>query len=297
MSAKKSALGRGFESLLPTELFDEEFDPTNQQDEQISQLLELELDKIVVDPGQPRKNFDEGALQQLADSIKIHGVLQPIVVIKQGDKYQIVAGERRWRASKVADKTTIPAIVRKLSDQNRLELSLIENIQRRNLSVIEIATSYLKLRDQFNLTLAQIGERVGGKTISTVSNTLRLLRLPKAIVEALDQGRLTEGQARPLVDLDNELAVKLAETIEKQGYSSRQVEQMVQKIKHQPEAKTKTIKENLKLIDAAKRLSDRLQTKVIIRQSSNPKKTSGKIEISYKTIDEFERIKRLLEDN
>lgn len=295
MPTKKSALGRGFESLLPTELFDEEFDPTSQQDEQVSQLLELKLNKIVVDPDQPRNNFDDEALQQLAESIKIHGVLQPIVVIKQGDKYQIVAGERRWRASKLAGKATIPAIVRELSDQNRLELSLIENIQRRNLSVIEVATSYLKLRDQFNLTLAQIGERVGGKSTGAVSNTLRLLRLPKAIVEALDQGRLSEGQARPLVDLDNELAVKLAATIEKQGYSSRQVEQMVQKIKHHPETKAKTIKENIGLINAAKQLSDRLQTKVVIRQSNNPQKTSGKIEISYKTADELERLRQLLE--
>ncbi len=291
MSIKKQALGRGFESLIPTELFDEEFDPTNQQDEKMSQLVKLKLSVIEPNADQPRKRFDEAALSQLSESIKTHGVLQPIVVVKKGDKYQIVAGERRYRASIMADKKTIPAIVRKLSDQNRLELSLIENIQRSDLSIIEVATSYLKLRDQFNLTLAEIGERVGGKSLGAISNTLRLLRLPKSIIEALDDGRLTEGQARPLIGLDEALAIELASSIEKHGYSARQIEDLVKKLKAQPKSSAKKPVKNV-FADFEKSLSNRLQTKVSVRSGKNG---AGKIEITYKNQTELSRLQKALD--
>ncbi len=294
MSARKTALGRGFESLIPTELFDDEFDPTSKQDEKISSLLNIDVDKITTDKNQPRKNFDEDALMQLAESIKIHGVLQPIVVVKKGDKYQIVAGERRFRASKLAGKKTIPAIVRKLSDQNRLELSLIENIQRRDLSVVEVATSYLKLRDQFSLTLAEIGSRVGGKSVGAVSNTLRLLRLPKQIIAMLDQGKITEGQARPLIGLDNDVAVKLAEQIESHGYSARQVEQLVKNLRVEPSKKKSTLSQNIELLNFAKDMSDLFKAKVVVRPRDDG---AGKIEISYKNQTEFERIKQFLKSS
>lgn len=290
MSTKKKALGRGFESLIPTELFDEEFDPTIKQDEKVSQLMELRLDLIEPNADQPRKKFDDEALTQLSESIKLHGVLQPIVVVKKGKKYQIVAGERRYRASIQAGKETIPAIVRKLSDQNRLELSLIENIQRSNLSVIEVATSYLKLRDQFNLTLAEIGKRVGGKSLGAVSNTLRLLRLPKAIIEALDDGRLSEGQARPLIGLDRELALKIARSTEEHGYSSRQVEDLVKKLKTQPKTQPKKTV-NAALAELEKSLSDRFQTKVAVKAENNG---SGYIKISYKNQTELSRLQKIL---
>lgn len=289
-SKKKTALGRGFESLIPIELFDEEFDPTSQQDGKISQLINLKLNDIDVDKNQPRKNFDDASLLQLAESIKTHGVLQPIVVVKKAGRYQIVAGERRFRASKLAGKRTIPAIIRKLSDQNRLEISLIENLQRRNLSIIEVATSYLKLRDQFNLTLAEIGARVGGKTAGAVSNTLRLLRLPKAIIEALDQGRITEGQVRPLIGLDSVVAVRLAQDIEKYDYSARQVEAMVKKLKDTPSSKArKTARVDQSFID---NLAQKLKTKVQIKPRSSG---AGKIEIAYKNTADFNRIKKLLQ--
>ena len=144
-------------------------------------LKELKLSDISPDPDQPRRNFDKEKLEDLSNSIKIHGVLQPIVVIEKGLKFVIVAGERRYRASKLAGLEKIPAIVRDLSDQNRLELSLIENIQRDNLNVLETAEAYQKLREQFNLTANQIGERVGGRSESAVLNTLRLLNLPKIV--------------------------------------------------------------------------------------------------------------------
>ena len=145
-----SALGRGFGDLIPT------YDPTAQQDKSLSKMLEIKISHIIPDENQPRRKFNQEQLEALADSIKEHGVLQPIVVTKEGDKYKIVAGERRWRASQIAGKDTIPAIVRTLDAQKRLELSLIENVQREDLNAIETATAYAKLRDQFNLSNEQI---------------------------------------------------------------------------------------------------------------------------------------------
>lgn len=146
----RGGLGRGFESLIPTNLVEEEFDPTRSEDEHVSKLLEVKLDDIIRDEEQPRRNFSKESLQELANSIKEHGVLSPIVVVKKGKKYQIVAGERRWRASKIAELETVPVIVRTLTDQNRLELAIVENAQREDLNPIELATAYAKLKT--NLT-------------------------------------------------------------------------------------------------------------------------------------------------
>jgi len=190
----KKGLGRGFESLIPTNLIDETFDPTAQQDEKVSRLRDIAIDKVVPDPDQPRRFFDETALNELAESVREHGVVQPIVVTPKGDKYLIVAGERRWRAANKAGLTEVPCIVRSMNDQNRLEISLIENLQRHDLNALETATAYQKLRDQFNMTLEEIGKRLGGKSISAVSNTLRLLKLPKSVQKALFEGRLNEGK-------------------------------------------------------------------------------------------------------
>ena len=191
----KKGLGRGFDSLIPTNLLDETFDPTAEQDTQLSQLCELDIDAVMADPGQPRRFFDEAALTELSLSIAEHGVVQPIVVTPERDgTYLIVAGERRWRAAKMAGLKQIPSIVRSMTSQHRLEVSLIENLQRRDLNPLETATAYLKLRDQFNMTLEEIGQRVGGKSVSAVSNTLRLLKLPKFVQTALFEHKLSEGQ-------------------------------------------------------------------------------------------------------
>ena len=180
MSAKKTGLGRSFASLIPTELLDESFDPTAEQDEHVSDLRHIKLADIVADPDQPRRQFDDVSLDELAVSIREHGILQPIVVTPHQGKFMIVAGERRYRATERAGLDKIPALVRTLSNQHKLEVSLIENLQRRDLNPLETATAYLKLRDQFNLTLDEIGDRVGGRSSATISNTLRLLRLPAA---------------------------------------------------------------------------------------------------------------------
>ncbi len=222
--AKKSALGRGFESLIPTELVDEEFDPTADKDEQ--RLVEIKLTEIVRDEDQPRKDFDPEALEDLAASIKEHGVLSPIVVAKMDGNYMIVAGERRYRAAKIAGLAKIPAIVRTPDAQSKLELSIIENAQREDLNAIELATAYAKLKNQFNLTNEDIAKRVGKKKIS-VDNTLRLLNLPDEAKKAMREHRLSEGVMRPLINAEEKLIKQALPKIIEEGWSVRKVEQFV----------------------------------------------------------------------
>lgn len=220
----KHGLGRGFESLIPTELVDDEFDPT--ADVVLDALSEIEIEKIESDPEQPRKEFDEEALLALAQSIKEHGVLSPIVVIKNENKYTIVAGERRWRAAKMAGLSKIPTIVRTLDAQNRLELSIIENAQREDLSAIELATAYAKLKSQFNMTNAEIAKRIGKSEIA-ITNSLRLLNLPDNAKEAMRAHKLTEGVMRPLIKAEKDVIDAAIPKIVEEGWSARQVEQFV----------------------------------------------------------------------
>lgn len=201
-------LGRGFESLIPTDLVDEEFDLTALEDKKESKLQELNLDDIIRDEDQPRHEFSEEAIEALAASIKEHGVLQPIVVTKEDGKYKIVAGERRWRASKLAGLKKIPAIIRTLDSQNRLELSIIENAQREDLNAIELATAYAKLKNQFNLTTEEIAAKVG-KAETSIQSTLRLLNLPEDVKKIMVKEKLTEGVMRPLVARDEATIKKI----------------------------------------------------------------------------------------
>ncbi len=293
MSAKKG-LGRGFDSLIPTELLDESFDPTASQDEQISELRNIKLSEIMPDPDQPRRHFDEAALEEMAMSVREHGVLQPIVVTPKNGGYQIVAGERRYRAAGLAGLDKIPALVRTLSNQHKLELSLIENLQRRDLNVLETATAYLKLRDQFNLTLDEIGQRVGGKSVSTISNTLRLLRLPDSVRTVLADGRLREGQARPLINLDPQTIEEILPVILKEEWSSRRIEQYIVQLKKaaRTDKKDKPTKlERVPYEADTKRLIDRFKTDVSVKTNA---KGAGQIVIRFKSDDEFQRIQKLL---
>ena len=290
MSVKKG-LGRGFDSLIPTDLFDETFDPTAKQDHKVSQLREVNIDDIAADPDQPRRHFEEAPLEELAASIKEHGILQPIVVTEKNGTYEIVAGERRYRAAKMAGLKKIPVLVRTLSAQNKLELSLIENIQRRDLNPLETATAYLKLRDQFNMTLEQIGIRVGGKSISAVSNTLRLLRLPSVVKTAMIEGKLTEGQVRPLIGVEEKVVKKIIDQIIREDWSARKVEQFIISLRSST-PKTATQRVSYNYAPQVSSLEKRFATKVQIK--SNPK-GAGRIVIAFKDVEEFKRIQDLLE--
>ncbi len=293
-ASSKKGLGRGFESLIPIDLLDESFDPTASQDEQVSDLRQIKLSQIIADPDQPRRQFDEESLEDLAESIRQHGILQPIVVTPHGNGYQIVAGERRFRASRLAGLDKIPALIRTLSGQHKLELSLIENLQRRDLNVLETATAYMKLRDQFNLTLEQIGQRVGKKSISAVSNTLRLLRLPQIVRTALAEGKVSEGQARPLVGLDEALVEAIFPRILREGWSSRQTEQYIVQLKKSQELGDKP-KKDISVSpyeDDTKRIAKRIRADVRVRTNS---KGAGQIVIRFKSDAEFHRIEKLLD--
>ena len=233
----KHGLGRGFESLIPTDLVDEEFDPTVDVEAETGQKLqEIKVTEIIRDEEQPRKDFDVEALNALADSIREHGILSPIVVVRDEDKYKIVAGERRWRAAKIAGLDRVPAIVRTLDAQNRLELSIIENAQREDLSAIEMATAYAKLKSQFNLSEEEIAKRVGKKKTS-VENTLRLLNLPDFAKKAMREHKLSEGVMRPLVAAEENVIKKAMPRIVDEGWTVRQVQRYLASEKKRSSAK------------------------------------------------------------
>lgn len=233
-------LGRGFDSLIPTDLIGEEFDPTREEEKKAGALEEIAIIEIDRDPEQPRRKFDEEKLKELAASIREHGVLQPIVVTKakgkKGAKYTIVAGERRWRAAEIAGLEKIPAIVRTLSAQNRLELSIIENAQREDLNAIEVATAYAKLKSQFNLKNKEIAERVG-KSETSVATTMRLLTLPEVAKKAMLEHNIYEGVMRPLLGQEPELIEKAIPRLVAEDWTARQTEQYVANTKKKSSAR------------------------------------------------------------
>lgn len=290
----KKGLGRGFSSLIPDELLDESFDPTASQDQQVSDLRQIRTDKITPDPDQPRRHFDEDALNLLAESVREHGVVQPIVVIAKGDGYMIVAGERRWRAATKAGLEKMPALVRTLSAQHKLEISLIENLQRKDLNPLETATAYLKLRDQFNLSLDAIAKRVGAGGVSTVSNRLRLLKLHKSVQTAIVEGAITEGQARPLIGLEPEIVEQVLPLILKEQWSARRIEQFIVDLKKTDKIAPKAATKATTHEPEVKRLTKRFEAPVKISSNS---KGAGSITIRFKDADDFARIEKLLGGN
>lgn len=280
---KKFTLGRGLDALISTETV---------QTAGSQSIGEIEISQIEANPNQPRREFSEEALQELADSIKELGIIQPITLRKMGkDKYQIIAGERRFRASQIAGKTTIPAYILKADDEDTMEMALIENIQREDLNALEIALAYQQLIEQHNLSQEQLSKRVG-KGRATIANFLRLLRLPAAIQVALKEKRIDMGHARTLLSLDNPAEqIKLFHEIEANGYSVREVEDIVRKMKEggeAPVAKKAAAKQpHPEFHQLKKQLTHFFQTPVQLTCSA---KGSGKISIKFKNEQELERI-------
>lgn len=280
----KRGLGRGFESLIPTQLLEEEFDPTRGQDEK--ELKDIKIEQVVPNPHQPRATFDEAALQELANSIKEHGVVQPIVVTQKGSDYELVAGERRLRASKLAGLTKIPAIVRSYTDQTKLELALIENLQREDLNALEIATAYLKLNQQFNLSYRDISVKAG-KALSTVSNTLRLLGLPKTAKSALINGEITEGHARQILAIQEPtVQQELLDLIVKNAWTVRKAEQFVIGYKEGKKDRVVAAAKVLTETDNTKAIGSRIKAKVTIRHMAK----GGQLIIRFKDENDLQRI-------
>ena len=290
MSAR--GLGRGFEALIPTESIDSTFDPTADEDAKDSKLREIKVSDIEPDPDQPRRDFKPEQLQALANSIKEHGVLQPIVVTKDDNKYKIVAGERRWRASKIAEIEKIPAIVRSLDAQNRLELSLIENVQREDLNAIETATAYAKLKNQFNMSSEEVAKRVG-KSESAVINTMRLLSLPEEAKHAMVEYKLSEGQMRPLITATPEQIKAVLPKIINESWSARKVEQYMTELKARAKAAkgAKPLPERSMSEERAETIGKHLGVKVKVHTSA---RGSGDIVLKFKNEEEFEKICSIL---
>ena len=288
MSANR--LGRGLDALIPTDIDDFVSDSLPEELKEDSQnIAQVDVSKVVPNPHQPRTEFSESDLKDLSDSIKVHGIIQPLVVIKiTGGKYQLVAGERRLRASKLVGLKKVPAIVRTFSEQEQLELAVIENIQRAELKPLEVSVAYTKLIEQFNLTHDQIAERVG-KGSSTVSNSIRLLNLPHAAKIALQKGSITEGHARAILSIeDNAGQTFLLEEILKSKLTVRETEEAARRLKkgeiNKKPVKAKEIrKEHMALTNS---LGKFLGTKVGIQSTAK----GGRLVIEYYSDEELGRI-------
>ncbi len=283
MSAKKRALGRGLDALLGS---DSQLDTITRSDGSNDQIQKLDLNRLVSNPYQPRKSMNQDNLDELAQSIKKQGILQPLVVRHVDAQYQIVAGERRWRAAALAGLETVPVIVREFDDQEMLELALIENIQREALNAVEEAEAFRQLIEEFALTQDQVAERVGKSRVA-ITNSLRLLRLPRTILNWIEDSSLSAGHARALLTIENEDAqIALSREIMTNDLSVRAAEQMVRQILKGPP--TSSVIENVtkpdEIVDLEEKLQIQLGLRVRIRPQSN---TSGKIEVYYSSLDEF----------
>ena len=279
---KYSSLGRGLDALISTDTV---------KTEGSSSISEIAISKIKANPKQPRREFDPEALNELAESIKEIGIIQPITLRKMDDgTYQIIAGERRFRASQLAGLTSVPAYIRTADDENVMEMALIENIQREDLNAMEIALAYQHLLEEYDLTQERLSERVGKKR-TTIANYLRLLKLPAQIQMALKNRELDMGHARALLSLDNPVEqIQLFQDIQLLGYSVRKVEEIVKKSKEPKKNKETKSASEFDLLK--KHLSTFFQTDVQLTCSPKGK---GKIAITFKDEAELERIISLLD--
>ena len=280
-SKNKKGLGRGINALFA------DFDEEKEADEKVE---ELQLDEIRPNPYQPRKNFDEENLKDLSDSIRKNGVFQPIIVRKSSVMgYEIIAGERRFRASKLAGKDSIPSIVRAIDDEQMMEVAVLENLQREDLSPLEEAEAYSTLMKNLKITQSELSERLG-KSRPYIANYLRLLDLPREVKAFVQDGKLSMGQARTLLALkDKDKLVELAKKTVKENYTVRQLEQIVNDMNGKKKVK-KDRKKKLSpyLLQSQDRLQEKFGTKVAIK--ANEKTGKGKIEINYLSTEDFNRI-------
>ena len=301
MSAvKKGGLGKGLDSLIADKVSRPvSVNSADMKSENAIDGILVSINKVEPNHDQPRKNFDEDTLVELSDSIRQFGVIQPLIVQNKNDYYEIIAGERRWRAARMAGLKEIPVIVRDMTGREAVEISLIENIQREDLNAVEIALAYQHLLDQYELTQERLSERIGKKR-TTIANYLRLLKLPAPIQMALQNKQLDMGHARALISLgDPKLQVKIFEEIQEHGYSVRKVEEIVKSLSEGEAVKSGTRKitpkrgklpEEFNLLK--QQLSGFFNTKV---QLTCSEKGKGKISIPFGNEEELERIMEIFD--
>jgi len=275
----RRALGKGLTALLPTNVAPAQ--PTAEATSRIG------INEIDPNPVQPRHDFDAIRLEELANSIRVNGVIQPLVVRRSDSRYQLVAGERRWRAAKLAGLETIPVVIQNIPDERLLEITLVENIQREDLNPIETALAFERLARDLHLSHEQIGERTG-KDRTTITNLLRLLQLPVAIQNLIAERRISQGHARSLLGLPSELQREVADKVVAEGLSVRQVEALTQRMTEPRKPKTAkdaSVDPNVKA--AIETLEQTLGTRVRIIENANH---GGRIEIDYYSGEELDRI-------
>lgn len=274
-------LGKGFDALIPKDL---DIAGLNEKSERIQQLS---IKQVQPNPDQPRKHFDDQALAELAESIKNYGIVQPLVVTKTGDTYVIIAGERRWRAAQLAGKTHVPAVVRSSAELEQLEIALVENVQRVDLSPLEQAISIERLHDQFSLSYTDIAKRLA-KATTTVNNIVRLLQLPDEAKQALSQQRISEGHARSILALKDmpEKQAELLLSIEKYGWSVRQAEQFVVSTKQGAKTTQAVRSKMAKTTPQTQALSKYIKAPVTIKRTAK----GGRLEIHFVDDKELEKI-------
>ena len=294
MAAKKGGLGKGLDSLIVNK--NEGVVAVNP--EQHGAPVEVDINKVEPNKLQPRKNFDEDKLQDLAENIKLHGIINPLIVQDRGEYYEIIGGERRWRAARLAGFKKVPVIIMKLSEQEFVEISLIDNIQREQLNPIEEAMAFARLIDEFNLKQDEVAERVS-KSRTTITNALRLLKLDKRVQDMIVDDKLTTGHARAMLAIqDNDKQYEFAERAFDEKMSVRDVEREVKKLLNDKKSdkKAKAPEIDLQLVavyqETQEKLKGVLGTKVFINAKDNK---SGRLEIEYYSQDELNRIVDLLE--
>ena len=295
MAAKKGGLGKGLDSLIVKK----EEGVVAVNPEQHGAPVEVDINKVEPNKLQPRKNFDEDKLQELADNIKIHGIVNPIIVQDRKGYYEIIGGERRWRAARIAGFKKVPVIIMNLSEQEFVEISLIDNIQREQLNPIEEAMAFARLIDEFNLKQDEVAERVS-KSRTTITNALRLLKLDKRVQDMIVDDKLSTGHARAMLAIaDPDKQYEFAERAFDEKMSVRDVEREVKKLlndkKSDKKSKASEIDSQLAAVyqETQERLKGVLGTKVFINAKDNK---SGKLEIEYYSKDELNRIVELLEN-
>ena len=286
--SKRPALGKGMGALISAEV-------PEQEDDDKKSVIEVSIDKISGNPGQPRKTFDDDGLEELSNSIREKGVIQPILVEKSGGSYIIIAGERRYRASRLAGLKTVPVIVGDFSENEKLEIALIENIQRENLNPIEEALAYHDLMDRANLSQEEVALKVG-KNRSTVANSLRLLKLPDEIRQSLVEQRISAGHARAILSLDTETRMnELHRKILTEGLSVRDAESFSGGAKKSGGKKAKAAaKKSANLHPELSRIQDMFIDKLGTKVNISGTLSKGKIEIAYFSMDDLERIYEIL---
>jgi len=294
MAAKKRGLGLGLDNLIPD--IGLETSEAKTDKENVSRETLIPIIKIEPNHAQPRTRFDEDALQELADSIKQYGIIEPIVVQKRDNYYEIIAGERRWRAARLAGLKEVPVVIKEYSEDEIFTIALIENIQREDLNPIEEAVAYQKLIQELNLKQDEVAEKVS-KSRTAITNSMRLLKLDQRIQQMLIDEMITEGHGRALLPItDPEEQFRMAETVFDNKWSVRETEKQVKKFLEEKDAPVKQEEETKNVSFVYKSLEEKLKrtlgTKVEIRNKAN---NTGKIEIEYYSMDELERLVELME--